>query len=91
MITGMLTGVGFTSAYIAYFKFMGGQREDWLLGISPEGIGSVGMIVNFVVGIAVALVTAPPSQETQDLVESIRVPKGAGEAHEMQVPPAHAD
>jgi hypothetical protein len=40
------------------------------------------------VGITVALLTEPPSQETQDLVESIRVPKGAGEAHEMQVPPA---
>lgn len=90
-ISGMLTGVGFTSAYIAYFKFMGGERADWLLGISPEGIGSVGMLVNFVVGITVALLTKPPSKETQDLVESIRVPKGAGEAHEMQVPPAHAN
>lgn len=90
-ITGMLSGIGFTSAYIAYFKFMGGTRDNWLLGISPEGIGTVGMLINFVVGITVALVTKPPSQETQDLVESIRVPKGAGEAHEMQVPPAHAD
>ena len=90
-ISGMLTGVVFTSAYIAYFKFMGGERADWLLGISPEGIGTVGMLVNFAVGITVAMLTKPPSQETQDLVESIRVPKGAGEAHEMQVPPAHAD
>ncbi len=90
-ISGMLCGIGFTAGYILKFKFMGGTREDWLLGISPEGIGTIGMLVNFAVGITVALLTAPPSQETQDLVESIRVPKGAGEAHEMQVPPAHAD
>ncbi len=90
-VSGMLTGIGFTAAYIAYFKFMGGTRDNWLLGISPEGIGSIGMLVNFAVGITVALFTAPPSQETQELVESIRIPRGAGEAHEMQVPPAHAD
>jgi cation/acetate symporter len=46
-ISGMLCGIGFTAAYIAYFKFMGGSRDHWLLGISPEGIGSIGMLINF--------------------------------------------
>ncbi len=87
-ITGMLCGIGFTGAYIAYFKFLGGSREHWLLGISPEGIGSIGMLVNFAAGITVAMLTKPPSAETAALVESIRTPRGAGEAHEMQVPPA---
>lgn len=90
-ICGMLSGIGFTTAYIAYFKFLGGSRDNWLLGISPEGIGSVGMLVNFAVGVTVAKMTRPPSKEVQELVESIRVPSGAGEAHEMQVPPAHAE
>ncbi|MEN0020516.1 MAG: VC_2705 family sodium/solute symporter, partial [Planctomycetota bacterium] len=87
-ITGMICGIGFTAAYIAYFKFLGGSRDNWLLGISPEGIGSIGMLVNFAIGITVAKLTAPPSDEIQQLVESIRVPTDAGEAHEMQVPPA---
>ncbi|MEM1184211.1 MAG: sodium:solute symporter family protein [Planctomycetota bacterium] len=87
-ISGMLVGIGFTAAYIAYFKFMGGSREHWFLGISPEGIGSIGMVLNFVVGVTVAKLTAPPSEEIQKLVDNIRVPAGAGEAHEMEVPPA---
>jgi cation/acetate symporter len=65
------------------------KSDFWFLGISPTGIGSVGMVINFVVAIAVSAVTKPPPQEIQDLIENIRVPKGAGEAHDMQIPPAH--
>ncbi|MEL7472247.1 MAG: sodium:solute symporter family protein [Planctomycetota bacterium] len=87
-IAGMLSGIGVTGAYIAYFKFMGGARDDWFLGISPEGFGSIGMLVNFVVGVTLSKLTAPPSTEIQALVDRIRVPQDAGEPHEMQVPPA---
>ena len=49
-------------------------------GISPQGIGTIGMLLNFVVTITISLLTPPPPQEVLDLVESVRVPKGSGEA-----------
>ncbi|MEM9065398.1 MAG: sodium:solute symporter family protein [Planctomycetota bacterium] len=87
-ISGMVSGITVTSLYILYFKFWGGSREGWVLGISPEGFGSVGMLVNFAIGITVAKFTRPPTEEIQRLVEDIRVPAGSGESHAMQVPPA---
>ncbi|MFB9887580.1 sodium:solute symporter family protein [Balneatrix alpica] len=80
-ISGMLVGLIVTAIYIVYFKFMGGTKDELFLGISPEGFGTVGMIINFVVAYAVSSVTAAPPQEIQDIVEDIRVPRGAGEAH----------
>ena len=73
-VTGMLCGIGFTAAYIIWFKFLGGQQANWWWGISPEGIGSLGMLVNFAVAIPVALWTRSPSTEVQDLVDHIRTP-----------------
>lgn len=86
-IAGMVCGTLFTSAYIVYFKFMGGTKDQLWLGITPEGIGTLGMLLNFVVSIVVALLTPPPPAHVRELVESVRIPAGAGEAHEMQVPP----
>lgn len=83
VIAGMICGIGFTAGYIVYFKFLGGSSEHLLLGISPEGIGSVGMAINFVVSFFVSYITKEPPKEVQELVESIRIPKGAGEAHEI--------
>ena len=83
-IAGMVTGLGFTFLYIAWFKLWNPEANveaNWLLGISPEGIGVIGMLINFVVAITVAKMTAPPPAEVDALVESIRVPRGAGEAH----------
>jgi cation/acetate symporter len=54
--------------------------EAWLLGISPEGIGAVGMVLNFAVALSVSAVTAPPSPATQALVENLRIPRGADQA-----------
>jgi cation/acetate symporter len=85
-IAGMLAGVVFTVGYILYFKgifiipFAENKPENWLFGISPEGIGAVGMLVNFVVAFAVSKVTKEVPQDVQDIVEQIRYPKGAGEA-----------
>ncbi len=82
-IAGMVLGLGFTTAYIVYFKFLHrdlNTPENWWMGISPEGIGAVGMAINFAVAALVARFTPPPSQAVQDLVTSIRVPKGAGSA-----------
>lgn len=80
VVSGMLVGLAFTSAYIVYFKFMGGSPDDYLLGISPEGIGTIGMFINFGVAGVVSMLTPPPPQEVQDIVEAIRIPAGAGEA-----------
>jgi cation/acetate symporter len=77
-IAGMLTGLIFTFSYIVYFKFVSpgeNNPEHWWFGISPEGIGTLGMIFNFVVSFVVMSVTPPPPQEVQDLIENIRVPK----------------
>ena len=73
-ITGMVCGIGLTAGYILWFKFLGGQKADWWFGISPEGIGSIGMLVNFAVAIPVALWTAPPPEDVRRLVEHIRTP-----------------
>ncbi|KAB2823450.1 sodium:solute symporter family protein [Aliivibrio finisterrensis] len=84
-IAGMISGVTFTTAYIVYFKFINpaaSTPDNWWFGISPEGIGTLGMCVNFIVSIAVNKVTAEVPKDVQDLVESIRFPRGAGEAHD---------
>ncbi len=85
-IAGMLAGIVFTVGYILYFKgifitpLAENKPENWLFGISPEGIGTVGMLVNFVVAFVVSKVTKEVPQEVQDIVEQIRYPKGAGAA-----------
>ena len=83
-IAGMVTGLVFTFGYIFYFKLANpaaNVADNWLLGISPEGIGVIGMLLNFAVAIAVSKVTASPPVEIRKLVDSIRVPRGAGQAH----------
>ena len=85
-ISGMVVGLLFTIGYILYFKgifitpLAANVKENWLFGISPEGIGSVGMLLNFAVAIVVSRLTAPPPAHVQELVDSIRVPRGAGAA-----------
>ena len=87
-ITGMLTGITFTAAYIIHFSFgdpANNTPEHWWLGISPQGIGLVGMLLNFAVAITVARFTPPPPIEIQELIDDIRIPRGAGAAHELEV------
>ena len=79
-VAGMVSGITFTAAYIVYFSFVNPAAdvpENWWLGISPEGIGTVGMLVNFAVALLVCRFSAPPPSEVQELVEEIRTPKGA--------------
>ena len=83
-MAGMLTGLFFTFFYIVYFKFVSPEMnsaEHWLFGISPEGIGMIGMFLNFAVAFAVDRITPPPPEHIQHLVEDIRVPSGASSAH----------
>jgi len=76
-VAGMVSGLLFTSAYIIYFKFLGGTPDGYWLGISPEGIGTIGMLLNMAVTIGVSLATDPPPDDVQNMVEDIRLPSGA--------------
>ena len=71
-IAGMLTGLIFTMSYILGVKFYG--MPAWFFGISAEGIGTVGMFINFVVALTVSRLTAPPPLAVQQLVEDLRIP-----------------
>lgn len=84
-IAGMVTGLVFTFAYIIYFKFIHPElntMENWWFGISPEGIGTLGMVINFVVCFVVSKLTPPPPEDVQEMIQEIRIPRGAGEAHD---------
>jgi len=85
-ILGMLLGITFTAGYIVWFKFLHPELntpDHWLWGISPEGIGTLGMLLNFAVTWGVSRITPPPPEPVQLLVDAVRVPRGAGEAHEI--------
>jgi cation/acetate symporter len=87
-ILGMVTGITFTAAYIIYFKFVRPDLDsaaNWWFGISPEGIGTVGMLLNFGITWTVSRFTPPPPPQIQVLVDLIRVPRGAGDAHELNL------
>ena len=82
-ISGMIVGVLAMLFYMLKFKFNwfgGGTKEDWWLGISPEGFGTVAMIINFIVSIVISKFTPDPPKEVQEIVANIRIPSGAGEA-----------
>ena len=88
-ITGMIVGICLMLFYMLKFKFgvfdggkaaIAGLKAQWWFGISPEGFGSVAMLINFVVALIVNSFTAPVPEEVQKIVENIRIPSGAGDA-----------
>jgi len=90
-IAGMVVGISLMLFYMLKFKFgifdggkeaVGGLKNGWWFGISPEGFGTIAMLVNFIVAIGVSRFTSPPPKEVQEIVENIRVPSGAGNAIE---------
>ena len=77
-ITGMIVGIVFTASYIIHFKpQLGGtgETEDFWFGISPEGIGTLGMLINFIISIIVSRITLAPPGNIMELTESIRTPR----------------
>jgi cation/acetate symporter len=82
-ISGMIVGIVLMLFYMMKFKlnmFGGGTSEDWWFGTSPEGFGTIAMCVNVVISVVVSRLTSPPPADVQEIVESIRIPSGAGEA-----------
>ena len=75
-IAGMIIGLAFTAFYIIGVKFYG--MSTWFLGISPEGIGTVGMVLNFIVTYTVSRLTPPPPLAVQEMVEHLRSPEPDG-------------
>ena len=87
-LSGMIVGILFTAIYIIYFKpQLGGPGtpEGYWFDITPEGIGTLGMLFNFVIALVVSRLTAAPPQKVQELTENIRFPRGAGSAKEIQI------
>ncbi len=84
-IAGMVVGIVLMLFYMLKFKFDwfgGGTNEDWWFGVSPEGFGTIAMLINFVVAIVVSKFTPDPPVEVQELVETIRIPSGVGKAQD---------
>lgn len=84
-VAGMVIGILLMLYYMLKYKlgvFGPTSEEDWWFGISPEGFGTVAMTVNLIISLVVSRLTAAPPQEVQDLVEDIRIPRGAGGAQE---------
>lgn len=82
-VAGMVVGILLMLFYMIKYKlggFGGGTQEDWWFGISPEGFGTVAMVVNLVIAITVSRLTDEPPEEVQEIVEDIRIPRGAGDA-----------
>jgi len=82
-ISGMIVGILFMLFYMTKFKFGwfgGGTKADWWFGISPEGFGSIAMLLNFIVSITIMKFTKEPPKYVQEIVENIRIPIDAGEA-----------
>ncbi|NHN25785.1 cation acetate symporter [Flavobacterium jejuense] len=88
-VAGMIVGLLLMLFYMLKFKFglfdggkeaVAGLKDGWWFGISPEGFGTIAMIVNFIVAFTVNSFTKAPPQDVQDIVEHIRIPSGAGEA-----------
>jgi len=84
-IAGMVVGITAMLLYMIKYKLgwfdatLPGS-DEWWFGISPEGFGTIAMLINFAVSLVVCHFTSPPPQEVQDIVENIRIPSGAGEA-----------
>ncbi|MCA1801944.1 MAG: cation acetate symporter [Rhodothermaceae bacterium] len=77
-VSGMVAGIVFTAGYIIYFAILNPEinnSEHWLFGISPEGIGTLGMLLNTAVALTVSRFTPPPPEEIRELVQRIRIPK----------------
>jgi cation/acetate symporter len=81
MVVGIVTMLYYMLKYkLGWFDTVLPSKSEWWFGISPEGFGTVAMLLNFIVSITIMKFTPPPPQDVQEIVEQIRIPSGAGEA-----------
>ncbi|MEK6247686.1 MAG: VC_2705 family sodium/solute symporter, partial [Planctomycetales bacterium] len=86
-VSGMVAGIGFTAFYIIGHVYF--QMDPWFFGIGPQGIGAVGMVINFAVTLSLTPLFPPPRREIQEMVKSIREPEDVGPAIEIDSAPEH--
>lgn len=86
-VTGMVCGLGFTASYIIGNRFFG--MPAWCFGINAQGIGTVGMLINFAVTLGLTPLCRGPGPEIQRMIESIREPEGVGPAVQIELTPEH--
>jgi cation/acetate symporter len=86
-MAGMVAGIGFTAFYIIGSVYAG--MSNWCFGIEPQGIGVVGMLINFGVTLGLTPLTRPPSQSVRDMIDTIHEPEGAGAAVVIEAAPEH--
>ena len=84
-IAGMIAGIGFTAFYIIGSVY--GGMSNWFLGIDPQGIGLVGMLINFIVTLSLTPLTPAPSESVREMIDSIHEPEGAGPAVVIEAAP----
>jgi cation/acetate symporter len=87
-VAGMVAGILFTAGYIIYFKFLFPEMntsKHWWFGISPEGIGTLGMILNFSVSLIISRFTPSPPLSVREMVDRLRIPRGSSKAHELSL------
>ncbi len=85
--TGMVTGIGFTASYIIGSVYLG--MPHWCFGIGPQGIGVVGMLINFATTLALTPLTRAPSDKVRAMIDTIHEPEGAGPAVVIETAPEH--
>jgi cation/acetate symporter len=86
-VTGMIVGIGFTASYILGSVY--GGMPNWCFGIGPQGIGTIGMLLNFAVTLTLTPFFPPPSAEIQRMVDAIREPEGVGPAVDIEAAVDH--
>ena len=84
---GMIVGISFTAYYIIGSVY--GGMSNWFFGIGPQGIGAVGMLLNFATTVGLTPLFPAPSTQVQDLIENMREPEGAGPALIIETAPEH--
>ena len=87
-VLGMISGITLTASYIVYFKFINpsaNTEEYWWFGISPEGIGTLGMLFNLLVALTVSRFTPPPPERIGLIVDRIRIPRHTEVVHEIDL------
>ena len=82
-IAGITIGFIFTLGYIVYFTLIHTDTKDYIFGINPTGIGTIGTLFHLIIALVVSRLTPAPPTHIEELIDKIRIPSGATEAKEF--------